>query len=319
MTYYEKKRMAKGLARSDVANMLGIGYRQYESIERGDKKMPNRLINKFNEIINKGKNELKLETLNREKDIDEWINEMRVKVNGVPKLKGKMDEFNIDTYNDLARLMGYSNGSVISNLISGNRPSSYDLKNNIYTFFQDELNIQDKKVKVLEPKAKKRLREIVDEENEEYIEYYKNFDTAKWLKKNNLQLHDFAKACGIPKSTMYYYVNPRNSTVIPRVSTIKKVKESIEKYERKYNTNKEILDNSKEEDLFFPILDEIDPNEENNLKNKLIKKYTSKIDELSGQATDIIKSISVMKEDLENINNQKAIYEEILFDIKGEY
>ena len=65
-TYYRKNRVKANIAPSDVAKELGLSYRRYTLIEKGIIKMPNDLINKFNEVINRGLNINKLDQLNNE-------------------------------------------------------------------------------------------------------------------------------------------------------------------------------------------------------------------------------------------------------------
>ena len=53
--YGVKKRAQSGLTRADMAKELGVEYNKYKAMERGEIKMPSKLMDKFNEIINKGK------------------------------------------------------------------------------------------------------------------------------------------------------------------------------------------------------------------------------------------------------------------------
>ena len=43
---------------ADMAKELGVEYNKYKAIERGEIKMPSKLMDKFNEIINRGKKQL---------------------------------------------------------------------------------------------------------------------------------------------------------------------------------------------------------------------------------------------------------------------
>lgn len=142
-TYYKNKRNKAGLSQSDMAKELGIPCVKYEQIERGEIKMPKRLIDKFNEIISRGNNIHSLEKLEHEREVNEYIDWLS-KNNS---LKLEMHRFNISTRNELGRLLGYKDGSIISKLFSGKFTNAYDLKNKIYLFFHDELNMQPKKSK----------------------------------------------------------------------------------------------------------------------------------------------------------------------------
>lgn len=142
-TYYKNKRNKVGLSQSDMAKELGIPCVKYEQIERGEIKMPKRLIDKFNEIISRGNNIHSLEKLEHEREVNEYIDWLS-KGNS---LKLEMDRFNIQTQNELGKLLGYKDGTIISKLFSGKFANAYDLKNKIYLFFHDELNMQPKKSK----------------------------------------------------------------------------------------------------------------------------------------------------------------------------
>lgn len=142
-TYYKNKRNKAGLSQSDMAKELGIPCVKYEQIERGEIKMPKRLIDKFNEIISRGNNIHSLEKLEHEREVNEYIDWLSKN----DHLKLEMDRFNISTRNELGQLLGYTDGSIISKLFSGKFADAYDLKNKIYLFFRDELNMQPKKSK----------------------------------------------------------------------------------------------------------------------------------------------------------------------------
>lgn len=141
-TYYKNKRNKVGLSQSDMARELGIPCVKYEQIERGEIKMPKRLIDKFNEIISRGNNIHSLEKLEHEREVNEYIDWLSKN----DYLKLEMDRFNISTRNELGQLLGYKGGSIISKLFSGKFANAYDLKNKIYLFFHDELNMQPKKL-----------------------------------------------------------------------------------------------------------------------------------------------------------------------------
>lgn len=141
-TYYKNKRNKVGLSQSDMARELGIPCVKYEQIEKGEIKMPKRLIDKFNEIISRGNNIHSLEKLEHEREVNEYIDWLSKN----DHLKLEMDRFNISTRNELGQLLGYKGGSIISKLFSGKFAKAYDLKNKIYLFFHDELNMQPKKL-----------------------------------------------------------------------------------------------------------------------------------------------------------------------------
>ena len=161
-TYYKNKRNKVGLSQSDMARELGIPCVKYEQIERGEIKMPKRLIDKFNEIISRGNNIHSLEKLEHEREVNEYIDWLSKN----DHLKLEMDRFNISTRNELGLLLGYKGGSIISKLFSGKFANAYDLKNKIYLFFHDELNMQPKKPK------KSNKQKLIKDRLKKYCEAY---------------------------------------------------------------------------------------------------------------------------------------------------
>lgn len=339
MTYYERKRNQLGITRSDMVDMLGIDYMKYVAIEKGERKMPVNLIDKFNSIINKGKNELEFEKLNRQALVNEWFEDMTTVVNGRIKLKNKMEEFNIESYKELATLMGYKTACNLSIYCNKTRPAPYDFKNRLYTFFADELNIQDKKKTVILNKEK-----MTHEEKNELTEWYKTFDIHKWLEKNNLTIGGFPEYIPMPKSTFYYYCNPRGG-VMPTKTTIKKVKEAVERYENGNSEETEVTpssDNSvsvenidkdtniiegKEiniDDIQEEIddLKDVNPVEETSELNHYTKGLEGSLKENQQEVTKLNsglqKAIGRVEVLLAKAKADVLVYEDILKDLKGE-
>lgn len=158
-TYYKNKRNKVGLSQSDMARELGIPCVKYEQIERGEIKMPKKLIDKFNEIITRGNNIHSLEKLEHEREVNEYIDWL-IKDD---HLKLEMNRFNISTRTELGQLLGYKDGTILSKLFSGKYANgyAYDLKNKIYLFFHDELNMQPKKLsKQISNKQKSIMSEL---------------------------------------------------------------------------------------------------------------------------------------------------------------
>lgn len=53
-----------------------------------------------------------------------------------------MKKFNITSFDELGRLIGYSNGTTICSYINKNRECGFNIKNKLFTFFEDETNVQ---------------------------------------------------------------------------------------------------------------------------------------------------------------------------------
>ena len=165
-TIWRKKRAQSGLTRADMAKELGVEYNKYKAIERGEIKMPNKLMDKFNEIINRGKNVHKLEQLDKQIDIDAFWNEVTTKEGQQYKLVEKMKDFNIETYKELGLLLGYKDGSIFSTRLAHPEEAPIEFKTKLYNFFQDELNRQlpKEKTKSSKKKDKKTMKKIEEME-----------------------------------------------------------------------------------------------------------------------------------------------------------
>ena len=237
-TYYKKKRRKTGLAPSDMAKELGIDCKKYSLIENGVIKMPKNLMDKFNEIVSKGKSEHTLDRLNNEQVVNDFWNDMKIKVDGQYNLKRKMKEFNIDTFRELAKLVGVSN-SNISHYLSADWEAPYDFKNTIYLFFQDELNIQaPKKKSTSSLKGKKGNNQVGRAcKDPVLVDWYKNTNLIKIANENNLTYDDIAIGCGVNISSVSRAM--RKSTNTPSYNTLKCLKEYFDKLQ----INPTIFDN----------------------------------------------------------------------------
>lgn len=163
-TIWRKKRAQSGLTRADMAKELGVEYNKYKAMERGEIKMPSKLMDKFNEIINKGKNVHTLERLDKQMDIEAFWNEITIKENGQYKLMDRMKDFNINTYRELGTLLGYKDGTIFSTRLAHPEEAPIEFKTKLYNFFQDELNRQLPKEKTKSSKKKdKKITKKIEE------------------------------------------------------------------------------------------------------------------------------------------------------------
>lgn len=220
MNYYLKKRMQKGIDRSDMAIMLGIGYDKYSEIERGVRKMPTNLIDKFNEIINKGK-EIEITKAETEIKADEFWNEVKQKNGDHFVLIDKMREFNISSLAKLAKLLGYSSVGTIYNYLEERNVAGKEFKKRLYMFFNDELNIQASTQNVSETKTKKSKGKV----NKELDRYYEKTNFKDVFSKYGLTNSAVADAIGVHNSLISRMANKKAK---PGYAIIQKVKELIE-------------------------------------------------------------------------------------------
>lgn len=230
-TYYKKKRIKKGIAKSDMAKELGLSYIRYSAIEKGEIKMPTKLMDKFNEIINRGaRNDI--EKLNNEDVVNVFWNEITAKdENGQFELLNKCREFNINSYRRLAELLGCSNGTL-SHYLNGYYKPNYDFKNKLYQFFQDENNIQLPNNNDKPNKPNKTTDDITTRrgracKKKNLLEFFEDTDFVKTLEDMNMTIIDFAKASGISVNATRGMVNKRT---IPAEKTLLKAKKYIDDY-----------------------------------------------------------------------------------------
>ena len=320
-TIWNEKRCKSGLNRSDVAKMLGVSYERYILIEKGLVKMPSNLIDKFNAIINKGKNENKLNKLENDKKVNDYIDWLLSNdSNGNSNLSNKMSEFNISTQKELGVLLGYADGTCISQLKQNKDNVAYDFKNRIYDFFNDELNIQPKKeVQVIKTKKPKN---IDDEITPEYV--------LNYCKENNMALSRLERLAGLGRTTLQVGIK-NNSRFSPK--TIRK----LNAYFRKLDDNKEEeLDDNKEEELVFPELPNINVIDNNkdkdvskeilintldNVKTKWQKRYEENISKqfaLGVEMGNLQEQLELKQKEYDRLKEEEKVYSEILEDLEGE-
>lgn len=325
-TYYRKKRHQARLSISEVANALGIDCTKYELIDKGEVKMPKILIDKFNEIINKGKNEQTLERLSREDVVNQWWDEMAIKIgHGKYKLNEKMKEFNIDSLLELSQLLGWKTQASLSNYLNGYTPTSFNIKNKIYSFFENELNIQP-------PKKENKKKNILVNQNgkcilinselyNELLNWYKTFDLKAWVNRNKLSCEEIRTYTKLSNGTISNLYNNKIET--PKAETLLTLKTFVDNIEN----NTTIVSNKPIEQTFEltsvsiekvpediqaigeKLLEEV--NENMKLKEKLIDKYQNKLEELE-------KTIQNFRHELQELEIQKDIYAKILEDINDE-
>jgi len=201
MNYYLKKRLNSDIKRSDMANMLGLDYNFYHAIEKGSVKMPINLINKFNEIINKGKENEILGVENTIRANEFWEQMHKKDSTGRWELVNKMHEFNIKNYEELVALLGYKSVGTIYNYLEDRNPVGNEFKKRLYNFFNDETNIQIPKSES-KPKATYKINNESRKANPKLDKYYERTNFKKIMKENNITNVQIADAIGVHNSTV---------------------------------------------------------------------------------------------------------------------
>ena len=234
MGSYMRKRRKSGLSVLDVASELNIPYNKYLEIERGEVKMPKNLIDKFNELINRGKNINQLNRTQKEIEINNWFNDMTTKIDdkGTYKLNELMKEFNIDKQSDLAKLLGITPSYLCSALNKTPNACNQKIRNRLYDFFHNELNIQPIKKKEINKPIK---LDCTVTDKDELLKWWENFDFKNFMETNKIKQHYIAEEIGMADSAIsrLYTTN-----AVPRVTNIAKIKSFVENYKK--DENKEI-------------------------------------------------------------------------------
>ena len=309
---WRKNRIKAGVSEVDMANHLGVPYKFYHAVEKEKIKMPNNLIEKFNEIVNKGKNINKLESLDKSTTVKEWYSYVCSKnEKGKYRLYEEMNKFNIKTMRQLSELLGYKNQTMLSHMLTQPVIAGYEFKNKLYTFFHDERNIQ-------EPVETKRIgkfgKMVRDEEHLELISWWDTFDIAKFMSDVNIESIDFSKATGVSHATINRLCN--KSVKTPTKATLARLKEYVE------NRDKQLSNSA--DDLMIDLVDDSMVSPVYNLasietlETRLIEKYTKVVETLQQQENDLLQTINELRVKIDDILNRKHIYEELLNDIKGE-
>ncbi|MBR5227539.1 MAG: helix-turn-helix transcriptional regulator [Clostridia bacterium] len=202
MTLYQKKRVQNNIKRVDMARMLGLDYNYYCAIEKGEIKMPMNLIDKFSEIINRGK-ENKIDEINNKLEADKFWEQMNAKdETGRFELVNKMHEFNINNYKELVAVLGYKSVGTIYNYLEGRNPVGDEFKKRLYNFFSDETNIQIPKKSAKVKRATYKIMNEPRQANPELDEYYEKTDFKKIMRENEITNVQIADAIGVHNSTV---------------------------------------------------------------------------------------------------------------------
>lgn len=318
-TTWRKRRLKKGLDISEVANYLDISYERYALIDKGDVKMPNKYIEKFNELINKSKGETNVNRLTREETVNVWWSKMCKKEGrGKFGLDEKLKEFNIANLSELDKLMGYSSPGATSNYLNRGETLSYDLKNKYFSFFENELNIQPpktKKTKVFTNRIKGAVCYNGDEEYAKLLAWFNTMDFKQWALEKGLSRESFRDQSGLSDGSVSNIYSKKYKT--PYKNTLKRLKQFVNMYDEIMDTKPvaqtmvftSVPVEEVPEDLRMmgrELVREV--NENMTLKERLTSKYESILHDIN------IEGRSLQRR-LDELSKEKEIYEKLLEDI----
>lgn len=329
MGSYMRKRRKSGLSVLDVASELNIPYNKYLEIERGEVKMPKNLIDKFNELINRGKNINQLNSAQKEIEINNWFDDMTTKNDdtGTYKLNDLMKEFNIEKQSDLAKLLGITPSYLCGALNKTPNVCNQKIKNRLYDFFHNELNIQPIKKKEISKPIK---LDCTVTDIDELLKWWENFDFKNFIDTNKIRHNYIANETGMANSAISRFYTT-NAT--PRVTNIAKIKSFVENYKK--DENKEIEELKEQmpelptevEPLVTPhvaiknlydIAKEIkkDDSVVEAIKSKL-DSYLNNLDGLEYEIAKLNEQLNERKKEMELLTNKKDALLDVLNDLES--
>lgn len=309
MNIYKKKRQKINMSEVDMAKKLGMDLVKYKFVEKGLMKMPKELINKFNKIIDDGAIN-KIDELEHKKEVESWFEENFLDKN---KLKDILKFYNIENYKHLGIVLGYKDGSTITRALKDGTSTKYTLKNKIYTFLTNEMNIQ-----LPINKPKKNIKSSVKSaERSKLLKWFNNFDLKQFASENNLNGAELSRKVGISSSVAWGLLNTQ-SKVGPNTGTLKKLKDFVENYSSLDELSKEFpkIPEMKEEDdlceLTIQCLDD-EP-----IVETTKTKYTisNTIDKYKKIIYDIDNKLNDLQKDMSELETNKKIYSEVLKELE---
>lgn len=289
MNYYLRRRLQNNIKRSDMANMLGVDYNSYYAIEKGSVKMPLNLIDKFNTIINRGKENEIIGFENKIKADKFWEEVSQKDETGRWILVNKMHDFNIKNYDELVQLLGYKSVGTIYNYLQGRNPVGDEFKKRLYNFFNDETNIQIPKETTRKSNNTYKIGNLPRKQNAKLDRYYEKTDFKKILDENNITNVQIADAIGVHNSTVSQMTCKRYK---PSYRIIQLVKDYLDSaIDKEESITVEKNDYISRQKILTELENEIaSDNAEIEKLQKQIKEIESKI-EISLKVIEIVKTI----------------------------
>ena len=309
MNIYKKKRQKINMSEVDMAKKLGMDLVKYKFVEKGLMKMPKELINKFNKIIDDGAIN-KIDELEHKKEVESWFEENFLDKN---KLKDILKFYNIENYKHLGIVLGYKDGSTITRALKDGTSTKYALKNKIYTFLTNEMNIQ---LPINKPK-KNIKSSVTSAEISKLLKWFNNFDLKQFARENNLNPAELSRKLGISSSTAWGLLNTQSKSG-PNTGTLKKLKSLVENQSGLDELSKEFpkIPEMKEEDdlceLTIQCLDD-EP-----IVETTKTKYTisNTIDKYKKIIYDIDNKLNDLQKDMSELETNKKIYSEVLKELE---
>lgn len=309
MNIYKKKRQKINMSEVDMAKKLGMDLVKYKFVEKGLMKMPKELIDKFNKIIDNGAIN-KIDELEHKKEVETWFEENFLDKN---KLKDILKFYNIENYKHLGIVLGYKDGSTITRALKDGTSTKYTLKNKIYTFLTNEMNIQ---LPINKPK-KNIKSSVTSAERSKLLKWFNNFDLKQFTSENNLNAAELSRKVGISLSVAWGLLNTQ-SKVGPHTGTLKKLKDFVENYSSLDELSKEFpkIPEIKEEDNVCEPTIQCLVNKPMTERTKTKYTISSTIDKYKKIIYDIDNKLNDLQKDMSELETNKKIYSEVLKELE---
>lgn len=180
---YKKKRLRSRLTPYTVSKELGIDYKKYLEVEKGNIPLEGDYVEKFNEIM---------------------LNAKMIRFNHIQKMKDVRDSLKTGELKELVAKRGYNgmtlsmalgiDGSTLSRVLN-QKDNNENILEMVYDFLQDPINRNIEKLT-----KKQKISNIEDEDKVSSKEVQ---DLKKTIKENKISQLEICRETGIRSSNLY--------------------------------------------------------------------------------------------------------------------
>ena len=186
INFYTKKNKKSKLTTKEIAQELNIDEEKIKELERGERTLTGKTLDKYLKVVGKTDTELALENA----ELKKWFNETDLK-----KLRV---EFGYNTQTGLAKAIGIDQ-AVLSRAENKNKTTAISTMKALYNFYQNDFN---KKVEKAETTTIETVGKYTKEE-QDLIDWYKNFDLKKYMAMNNILTIEMSEKSGLSPASIY--------------------------------------------------------------------------------------------------------------------
>ena len=176
INFYTKKNKKSKLTTKEIAQELNISEEKIKELERGERTLTGKTLDKYLEVVNKTDVELALENAQLKK----WFEETDLK-----KLR---EEFGYDKQTALAKVLCVDQ-AILSRAENKNETTSISTIKTLYNFYQNDFN-------------KKAKQKTNDNDDKKIMDWYCDFDLKRYMAVNNLTTIDLSNKTGFSPATI---------------------------------------------------------------------------------------------------------------------